>query len=104
MCKLVMFMLLLFIPQITYNSLHCGPKRFAGVFVQANFLGTAPATSFLFPANVFYIPASSKCAEHTRALLVICVLKENTHYNNCPIVYSDLSKLILVNIILHSAG
>lgn len=84
-------MLLLFIPQIIYNGLRYGPKRLS-VFVQANFWVTAPATSSLFPANVFDISASSKCVEHTRALLVIWVLKENTHYNNCPIAYSDFIK------------
>lgn len=39
----------------------------------------------------FNISASSKCDEHTRALLVICVLKENTHYT-FVLAYSSFNK------------
>lgn len=52
-----------------------------------------PQVFFFLP--MFDISPSSKCAEHTRALLVFYVLEENTHYNNCPIAYSDFIKTYL---------
>lgn len=68
-------MLMLFIPQITYNGLRCGPKRFSCVFVQASIQGTA------------------KCFRYISIFKVCRTLsEENTRYNNCPIAYSDFIK------------
>lgn len=41
---------------------------------------------------MFSIYQHLQSVPNTRALLVICVLEENTRYNNCPIAYFDFIK------------
>lgn len=43
-------------------------------------------------SQMFSIYQYLQSVPNTRALLVICVLEENTRYNNCPIAYSDFIK------------